>query len=145
MRKFEVVTGFENVKLPKRATKGSAGYDFCVLEGGVIPPHQSRIFTTGVKACMNEDEVLFLFIRSSLGIKKHLTLSNSTAVIDADFYNNPKNEGHILISLHNNSDVIQQIEAGERIAQGIFQKYLITDDDDVEAERNGGIGSTGTV
>lgn len=145
MRKFEVVSGYDYVKLPKRATKYSAGYDFCALEGDVIPPHQSQIFATGVKACMNKDEVLLLFVRSSLAIKKQLTLSNSVAVVDADYYNNPKNEGHILISLHNNSDFPRQIKAGERIAQGVFQKYLITDDDDAEAERDGGIGSTGTV
>lgn len=145
MRKFEVVTGFENVKLPKRATKGSAGYDFYVLEEAIIPPHQAHIFSTGVKACMNPDEVLMLFVRSSLGIKKHLVLANGTGVVDFDYFNNSDNEGHIMIALHNTSNMPQQVDAGERVAQGIFQKYLITDDDDAEAERDGGIGSTGNV
>ena len=95
MRKFEVVSGFNNVKLPERKTKKSAGYDICVLESADIPPHGQHIFNTGLKVCMEDDEVLMIYPRSSLGIKKQLTLSNSVGIIDADFYNNPENEGHI--------------------------------------------------
>ena len=83
MRKFEVVLGFENVKLPERKTKKSAGYDICVLESADIPPHGQHIFNTGLKVCMEDDEVLMIYPRSSLGIKKQLTLSNSVGIIDA--------------------------------------------------------------
>lgn len=83
MRKFEVVSGFENIKLPERKTKKSAGYDICVLESADIPPHGQYIFSTGLKACMEDDEVLMIYPRSSLGIKKQLTLSNSVGIIDA--------------------------------------------------------------
>lgn len=145
MRKFEVVSGFENIKLPERKTKKSAGYDICVLESVDIPPHGQHIFSTGLKACMEDDEVLMIYPRSSLGIKKQLTLSNSVGIIDADYYDNPENEGHIKIVLHNNGDNYAHIEAGERVAQGIFQKYCVTDDDNAEGMRSGGIGSTGNI
>ena len=75
MRKFEVVSGFDNVKLPERKTKKSAGYDICILESADIPPHGQHIFSTGIKAYMEDDEVLMIYPRSSLGIKKQLTLS----------------------------------------------------------------------
>ncbi len=93
---------------------------------------------------MEDDEVLLIFPRSSLAIKKGLRLTNSVAVIDADYYGNENNDGHIMISLFNFSDHDVVIEDQERIAQGIFMKYLPTDDDDAKGERVGGFGSTKT-
>ena len=148
MRRFEVAKGFENcsVILPTRATEGSAGYDIRVLTPNdttvEIKPLESYVFDTGIKACMEKNEVLKIYIRSSIGIKKHLILSNCVGIIDSDFYNNSKNDGHIRISVTNVSGSVQIIENNERIAQGIFVKYLTTEDDNTDKIREGGIGST---
>ena len=91
---------------------------------------------------MEDDEVMLLFIRSSLGIKKGITLSNSCAVIDADYYNNPDNDGHFILSVVNTSNEVQCIPARSRVAQAVFVKYLTVDDDNATGERIGGIGST---
>lgn len=146
MRKFEIAKGYEDkeVVIPVRATSKSAGYDFRALEGYTLKPGETHFFATGLKAMMNDDEVLLVFPRSSLAIKKGLRLTNSVAVIDADYYGNPSNDGHIMISLFNFSDHDVTIEAQERIAQGIFMKYLTTEDDKAEAKREGGFGSTKT-
>ena len=145
MRKFEIAKGFENagVVLPTRTTKGSAGYDFRSLETKDILPGQVAVIHTGVKAAMNIGEVLLVFIRSSLGVKKGLSLANSVGVIDADYYGNPDNDGEIMIALRNNSQTPVHIEKGDRIAQGIFAPYLTTDDDSAKGNREGGFGSTG--
>ncbi len=147
MRKFEVAKGFENenVIIPVRATSRSAGYDLRCLEGYTLKTGESHVFKTGLKAKMEDDEVLLIFPRSSLAIKKGLRLSNSVAVIDADYYGNPSNDGHIMISLFNFSDHDVTIEAQERIAQGMFIKYLTTEDDVSSGTREGGIGSTKTM
>ena len=92
---------------------------------------------------MNYDEYLAIHIRSSMAIKRHLMLVNSTGIIDSDYYNNEENEGHILIALINMGKEEVQLEKGERVAQGIFSKYLIATDDDATGIRTGGIGSTG--
>jgi len=84
-------------------------------------------------------------IRSSMAIKRHLALVNSTGIIDSDYYNNEDNEGHIMIALLNYGKETVSLEKGERVAQGIFSKYLITNDDDATGIRTGGIGSTGTM
>ena len=84
-------------------------------------------------------------IRSSMAIKRHLALVNSTGIIDSDYYNNEENEGHIMIALLNYGKETVSLEKGERVAQGIFSKYLITNDDDATGIRTGGIGSTGTM
>lgn len=141
MRLFERVSYMPNGILPERKTKHSAGYDLAVVEGGVIPPHATKLFNTGIKACMEDDEVLLIFVRSSIGIKRGITLSNGTAVIDADFFNNEDNEGHIMLALHNNTDEPITINDGEHVAQGVFVNYLCTGDN-VLQERKGGIGST---
>ena len=146
MRKFEVVTGYEEVaKIPKRSTKHSAGYDFHTTNSlpVLILPQKTVVFDTGIKVSMESDEVLLMHIRSSIGIKRGLILSNCTGVIDADYYNNPDNEGHIRIALTNIGDVAQTIKPQEKVAQGIFMKYLVTDDDNPTGTRVGGIGSTG--
>lgn len=141
MRLFERVSYIPNGILPERKTKHSAGYDLAVVEGGIIPPHTTKIFNTGIKVRMEDDEVLLIFVRSSIGIKRGITLSNGTAVIDSDFYNNEDNEGHIMLALHNNTDEPITIDGGEHVAQGVFVKYLCTGDNVVQ-ERKGGIGST---
>ena len=147
MRKFEVAKGFEDrgVVLPQRKTAKSAGYDIIALtdEDVFVYPGMSVNLETGVKACMEDDEVMLLFIRSSLGIKKGITLSNSCAVIDADYYNNPDNDGHFILNVINTSNEVQCIPARSRVAQAVFVKYLTVDDDNATGERVGGIGSTG--
>ena len=147
MRKFEVAKGFEDrgVVLPQRKTAKSAGYDIIALtdEDVYVHPGMSVNLETGVKACMEDDEVMLLFIRSSLGIKKGITLSNSCAVIDADYYNNPDNDGHFILNVINTSNEVQCIPARSRVAQAVFVKYLTVDDDNATGERVGGIGSTG--
>ena len=146
MRKFEVVTGFEGVVvIPTRATKGSAGYDIhiCRNYDTYIKPGEVVMFDTGIKAQFPEDEVLMLFIRSSLGFKKGLILSNAVPIIDSDYYNNEDNEGHITLSITNVGNETQVIPPNARVAQGVFLKYYKTDDDNVEASRRGGVGSTG--
>ena len=147
MRKFEIAKGFEDrgVVLPQRKTAKSAGYDIIALtdEDVYVHPGMSVNLETGVKACMEDDEVMLLFIRSSLGIKQGLTLSNSCGVIDADYYNNPDNDGHFILNIINTGNSVQRIPARSRVAQAVFVKYLTVDDDNATGERIGGIGSTG--
>ena len=120
---------YEELELPTRGSKFSAGYDFhapyrIVLEAG-------------------EDEVLLIDVRSSLGFKHNVRLANTIGVGDKDYYNNPDNEGHIFIKLYNPNNYNIILEQGDRFAQGIFIKYLITEDDTADKDRMGGIGSTG--
>lgn len=148
MRRFERVNVPRAIDavLPKRATAHSAGYDFVAPNDIVVHAGGSIVSTlhTGVKARMEPDEFLMMCIRSSLGIKWGLTLANGTGIIDADYYGNPNNDGEICIALVNRDpyhDV--KIHKGDRIAQGIFVKYLLAEDDETDTERNGGVGSTG--
>lgn len=122
---------------PQRATTGSAGYDIRILEGGTIDPHETKVFKTGLKVHMAPDEVLLIFIRSSIGIKRHLMLSNGTGVIDMDF------KDDISIALTNYGDTPVTLEDNERVAQGVFVSYLTVTNDVTQKERKGGIGSTG--
>ena len=144
MRRFEIVSRCKdmNVKLPKRKTKKSAGYDFFAVEDFTLYPNKLCIVPTGVKAYMEEKEVLYLHIRSSVAFKRGVRMLNSIGVIDADFVDNPNNEGEISLGLLSHNDDIVHIQKGERIAQGVFHKFLITDDDNAEGQRVGGIGST---
>lgn len=144
MRGFKVAKGFENynVTLPKRQTKYSAGYDISACEEIIIKPHQIALIKTGIKAYMESDEVLKIYIRSSMPIKKGLVLSNSVGIIDADYYENPNNDGHIMVQVMNITDSDVVVKKDERIAQGIFQKYLLTTDDLPGENRTGGFGST---
>ena len=147
IRGFEVVSSFEGqgITIPERKTSQSAGYDIEAAETVTLEPGMVKLVATGIKAFMNYDEYLALHVRSSLGIKKHLMLANSTGIIDSDYYNNEDNEGHIMIALLNFGNEPVTLEKGERVAQGIFSKYLITNDDDATGVRTGGIGSTGTM
>lgn len=128
---------------PKRGSKNSAGYDFFSPVYAVIPAKSTVKIPTGIKAYMQDDEVLMIYPRSSIGFKTNIRLSNTVGIIDSDYYNNPDNEGHMWIKFYNPTDKEYIINIGDKIAQGIFTKFLITDDDDVTEERNGGLGSTG--
>lgn len=133
---------YHTLKLPKRATKLSAGYDFFAPYDFTLAPGETIKIPTGIRCKMKEDYVLLLFPRSSLGFKYRLGLDNTIGVIDADYYN-ALNEGHIFIKLTNNSkDKTLTIKQGEGFAQGIFIAYGITVDDEVETTRTGGFGST---
>ena len=134
---------YESIELPKRSTSKSAGYDIRSIEEYTLQPGESHAFKTGVKVEMNDDEVFFIFDRSSLGFKYDVCLSNSVGVIDADFYNNEENEGHMAIKLINHGTKEFNVKIGDRIAQGIFIKFLTVDDEDKNIKkRTGGIGST---
>ncbi len=142
-RGFEIVSGYEEkAVLPKRATAKSAGYDFAIAEEITIKPGATVLAKTGIKAYMKDDELLKLFVRSSLAVKRNLILANATGIIDSDYYNNESNEGHILVALTNIGTEYQVLVKGERVAQGIFEKYLTVDNDEITAKRSGGFGST---
>lgn len=145
MRKFEVVSRCKDqmITLPRRSTTGSAGYDFFAAHDAIIMPGQTMIIQTGVKAYMNPGEVLLLFLRSSSGIKRGMRLANEVGVIDSDYADNPTNEGEIGIPIWNPGRTAIEIKKGEKIAQGIFVPFLLTDDDNATGERVGGVGSTG--
>ena len=147
VRGFETVSAYEGkgIALPLRGTAASAGYDLSAAESVVIAPGEMAMVPTGVKAYMEPDEVLYIHIRSSLAVKRQLVLMNSVGVVDADYYNNPDNEGHIFIALWNRGKETVTLKAGERLAQGVFMKYLLADGDTAGKgqDRQGGFGSTG--
>ncbi len=147
MRKFEIVSEFisKNVTIPVRKTKGSAGYDIELAEDLTIEPNELGYAKTGLKVKMGQDEVLFVYARSSLfkNTNNGLILPNSVGVIDSDYYNSPDSEGQIFIQLYNLSKEKVTIKKGERIAQGVFQKVLFaTDEEEPSHVRVGGFGST---
>ena len=148
LRGFEIAKGFEdkNINLPIRKTKYSAGYDIEAAEDTVVPSFKKgmnpTLIKTGLKAYMQDDEVLFLYNRSSNPKKKGLILANSVGVIDKDYYGNPDNDGHIMFAFYNIKDEDITIKKGEAIGQGVFQKYLVTDNDEAKGQRMGGFGST---
>ena len=135
--------------MPKRSTKNSAGYDFFNPERVEIPPYKIGdnpvMVKTGVKAYMMADEVLLLYNRSSNPKKKKLVIPNSVGVIDSDYYNNEDNEGEMAFTFYNLSDETVVLEKGDKLGQGLFQKYLLTDDDSADGVRNGGFGSTDEI
>jgi dUTP pyrophosphatase len=135
---------YPTLTLPTRGDHRSAGYDFYLPVDVTLLPAQKTLLWLDVKAYMQEDEYLALHVRSSLGIKQGIILSNITGIVDSSYYQNPGNDGNIGISLLNTSGVGVELKAGERVVQGIFTKYLTTDDDSaLHTERVGGIGSSG--
>jgi len=148
IRGFEIVSDEhrkhpnKQIILPTRATSLSAGYDFYSPISIDIYPDEKAVIWTDIKSYMKNNEVLMLYVRSSIGIKRGLILANGTGIIDSDYYQNESNDGNIGICLHNISQGIQTIQEGERIAQGIFINYLIADNGNTENERVGGIGSS---
>ena len=156
MRKFEKIslkqfikdTGitekeYNEITLPHRATPQSAGYDFHILEELTLKPGEIKKVPTAIKASMNSDEVLMIYIRSSLGFKYNMRMCNQAGIIDSDYYNNEDNEGHIFIAIQNEGQETVNLKANDRFAQGIFIKYLTADDEEeITSTRTGGIGST---
>ena len=148
LRGFEIAKGFENkgINIPYRKTKYSAGYDIEAAEDTVIPSFKKgmapTLVKTGLKAYMQDDEVLMLYNRSSNPKKKGLILANSVGVVDKDYYGNTDNDGHFMFAFYNIKDEDVLIKKGEAIGQAIFQKYFVTDDDNAEGIRDGGFGST---
>lgn len=134
---------YDNLVLPKRATAGSAGYDFCTPFDIHLEAGQTVKVPTGIRARMDEDWVLMIFPRSGLGFKFRLQLNNTVGIIDSDYYYSD-NEGHIFIKITNDSNEgkVVDIKAGAGFAQGLFVPYGITEDDEVTDIRNGGFGST---
>lgn len=135
---------YEKISLPRRATKGSAGYDFFSTVDFALKPGESIKIPTGIRARIDEGWVLKLYPRSGLGFKYRVQLNNTVGIIDSDYYNSD-NEGHIFIKITNDSKEGKElsVKSGEAFAQGIFVEYGITVDDDAEEVRNGGFGSTG--
>ena len=137
MRKFRRLNQCIETELPRRATKYSAGYDFYAAVSAEIKPGEKYVIPTNTAVEMDEDDVLLIFPRSSYAIKFGLDLVNSVGVIDADY------KDQIFICYRNTGDEPFFIKRGDRIAQGVFVKFLKTDDDKAGGERHGGVGSTG--
>ena len=132
---------YDKIKLPKRATAKSAGYDFFAPTKLTVAPNETVTVATGIRALMPDSWCLMIFPRSGLGFKYKLRLNNTVGIIDAD-YSDSDNEGHIFIRMTNESNKPLEIAQGSAFAQGIFTQYLLTEDDDTTATRNGGMGST---
>lgn len=139
----EIVNIYDNIKLPRRATKGSAGYDFYTPINITLRPNETIKIPTGIRCFIDEDWVLKLYPRSGLGFKCRLQLNNTVGIIDSDYFYSD-NEGHIMAKITNdtNEDKNVIVEVGDGFMQGIFVQYGITFDDEADGIRNGGFGST---
>ena len=134
---------YNEYKLPKRATKYSAGYDFYSLFDFTLKPNEIKKIPLGVKFKMNPDEMLMLVVRGSQGFKYNVWLVNQIGIFDSDYYNNPTNEGHAYLKIQNHGDKDYVVKKGDAICQGIFTKFLTVDnEDEISNERIGGFGST---
>jgi dUTP pyrophosphatase len=134
---------YDSIRIPRRATTGSAGYDFFAPWTFVLAPGQTVKIPSGIRVILDKDKVLQCYPRSSLGFKYRLQLDNCVGIIDSD-YSNSDNEGHIFFKLTNDSrdGRVVTIRRGEAFAQGIISQYFTTDDDNSDGIRNGGFGST---
>ena len=132
---------YDDIKLPCRKTRFSAGHDISIPFNITLPSKEKLMIPTGVRCKMDTDYVMIIAPRSSLGIKKGLRISNTIPVIDSDYYD-ANNEGHIFVSVINDGKEPIKFKAGDNIVQALFVPYGIADDDVVTAERTGGIGST---
>lgn len=134
---------YKDIILPRRATSGSAGYDFYAPFDIKLKPNETIKIPTGIRCKMETGWVLKLYPRSSLGFKYRLQLNNTVGIIDEDYYYSD-NEGHIFAKMTNatNEDKILEVKKGQGFMQGLFIEFGITYDDDVTAKRNGGFGST---
>lgn len=139
----EIQEIYDGIELPRRATKGSAGYDFFSPVDFELKPGETVKIPTGIRVSMREDWVLCIFPRSGLGFKYRLQMNNTVGIIDSDYYFSD-NEGHIFVKLTNdtNEERTISIVQGSGMVQGIFFQYGITEDDHVNEVRNGGFGST---
>ena len=148
VRGFEVVKGYEDkdIHLPIRKTACSAAYDLEAAEDIVLPSFEKGskpiLIPTGLKAYMQPDEVLIIVPRSSGPKKQGISYPHSAGIIDGDYYGNPDNDGHIFVQCINLKNEDVEIKKGDAVGQAIFQKFLITDDDQAEGVRTGGFGST---
>lgn len=135
---------YDTVTMPRRATKGSAGYDICTPRAVTLAPGETAKIPTGIRVLMEDGWVFKIYPRSGLGFKFRLQLNNTVGIIDSD-YCNAANEGHIFIKITNDSNEHKTVslDAGDAFAQGIFVEYGITLDDDADGIREGGFGSTG--
>ena len=134
---------YNSYNIPRRGTSGSAGYDFEAIEDFTLHPGEIKKIPTGIKADMNDGEVLFLIVRSSQGFKYNVRLCNQVGVIDKDYYNNIDNEGHMFIKLQNQGDKDYEVKKGDKIIQGIFIPFLTIDnEEEINTVRTSGIGST---
>ncbi len=131
------------IKLPRRATSGSAGYDFFLPMDIVVNPNESILIPTGIRVRIDRGWVLKLYPRSSLGFKYRIQLNNTVGIIDSDYFY-AENEGHIMIKITNdtNEELVCELDEGKAFAQGVFVEYGITYDDDAIDQRIGGFGST---
>ena len=135
---------YDTLKMPRRATSGSAGYDFCTPVGFTLAPGETVKVPTGMRVFMEDGWVLKIYPRSGLGFKYRVQLNNTVGIIDGDYYH-AENEGHIFIKITNDSNEGKTLTlaAGDAFAQGVFVEYGITLDDDADGVRTGGFGSTG--
>lgn len=137
---------YKDIVIPTRKTRFSAGYDFVTPVDFSLKPHEQITIPTGIKVYFKPEEAkmwhLELYIRSSVGITRGVVMSNQTGVIDADYYNNPDNEGDMLIALRNVSENEVKFSAGDRIIQGVFAIHGVVSDDSADGVRKGGVGST---
>lgn len=141
--KKEIIDSYESIQLPKRATSHSAGYDVYSTKSFVLYPNEDIKLPTGWKSYMLEDEKLVFHPRSGLGFKYYLRLANTTGVGDSDYYENEGNEGHYWVKVRNEGEQELIISVGDAIAQCIFEKYLLADNDSFEGKKRiGGLGST---
>ncbi|MBQ8825860.1 MAG: dUTP diphosphatase [Oscillospiraceae bacterium] len=134
---------YDHIKLPKRATSGSAGYDFFLPVSIILNPDETLLIPTGIRAEISEGWVLQIFPRSGLGFKHRIQLDNTVGIIDSDYFH-ADNEGHIKIKLTNDckDESTCEVDEGKGVAQGIFLPFGITDDDEADGVRTGGFGST---
>ncbi|MDD3187312.1 MAG: deoxyuridine 5'-triphosphate nucleotidohydrolase [Bacilli bacterium] len=156
MRKFEKITFdqfkkdindnldlYNEFKLPKRATKHSAGYDIYSLFDFTLKPNEIIKIPTGIKVAMNENEMLMLVVRGSQGFKYNVRLCNQVGIFESDYYNNETNEGHAWVRLQNHGDKDYVVKKGDAICQAIFTNFLTVDDEEeIDYIRKGGFGST---
>ena len=132
---------YNDIKLPFRATKGSAGYDFVLPFDIDIKPNEIKKIPTGIRAYIEDGYVLNIYPRSSLGFKYQMNLLNTTGIIDSDYYN-ADNEGHIIVGVINRGDKTLSLKKGDRFVQGIFLKYYLAEEEEVNTKRKGGFGSS---
>jgi dUTP pyrophosphatase len=156
MRKFEKISFnqfskdnasdvslYDEYLLPSRSTHFSAGYDFKAISEFTIKPGEIKKIPTGYKVTMNEDEALFIYVRSSMGFKYNVRMCNQVGIIESDYYNNESNEGHMWVALQNEGTKDYTVKKGESYAQGVFQKFFTIDEEEkVKIKRKGGLGST---
>jgi dUTP pyrophosphatase len=125
---------YESLILPNRHTSNSAGYDFHAVFDFILAPGEIVKIPTGIKVIMEPDEFFMIVVRSSMGFKYNVRMCNQIGIIDADYYNNEENEGHMWIAFQNEGKEPWIVKKGDRIAQGIFVKYLLVDNEDSTSE-----------